>query len=214
MLKRTILIAEYDADLARFLTTQCRLLGFNVWQSPDALHALKGAYLAKPALMILDLDMPLGSESSIFEQFGIDRKWMRIPIIVLSRQPDEATIRRYQLAGARHVTKGPKLWTDLATAICQCLSAGHRTTEVDDAGSPADAGDHPDGPDESRRAPAATLPGSDRLSIQTRDDERVARTPATARAVGAAEASRIDWPDMNTNSTTAPAEQLSGRRAF
>ncbi len=122
MLKRTILIAEDDAELATFLTAECRKLGFEVFRSPDAMHALLGAHRVQPALMILDLNMPGGNGLSVCEMLASDRAVSHIPVIIMSGQSDPDTIRRCRLAGARYVCKGTNLWNELVAAMCQCLS--------------------------------------------------------------------------------------------
>jgi len=124
MTRRIILIAEDDFDLAQFLTTECRQLGFDVFRSPDAMHALLGAHRVKPSLMVLDLNMPGGNGLSVCEMLASDPELARIPTIIISGQSDPETIRRCRAAGARYVPKGPKLWNELAAAMCQCFS-GH-----------------------------------------------------------------------------------------
>jgi DNA-binding response OmpR family regulator len=129
MTQRTILIAEDDFDLAQFLTLECRRLGFDVFRSPDAMHALLGAHRVKPALMVLDLNMPGGNGLSVCEMLAGSPELARIPVIIISGQRDAETIRRCRAAGARYVPKGPNLWKELATQMCQCLS--NETAPVD-----------------------------------------------------------------------------------
>jgi DNA-binding response OmpR family regulator len=155
MRQRTILIADDDHDLAHFLTTQCRLLGFDVFRSPDAMHALLGAHRLKPSLMVLDLNMPGGNGLSVCEMLASDPEVSRIPVIIMSGQSDEDTILRCKMAGAWYVPKGPKLWIELAAAMCKCL--------IDDA-EPASL----DGIRPKRGTRAAQLPGADRESPGTR----------------------------------------------
>ena len=136
MEKRTILIAEDDADLAHFLALQCRQLGFDVFRSPDAMHALMGVHRLKPSLLVLDLNMPGGNGLSVCEMLASDRTIARIPVIIMSGQCDKDTVDRCKLAGAQFVPKGPKLWAELAAAIGRCLSSDSHTTRVDDPQSP------------------------------------------------------------------------------
>ncbi len=131
MAKRTILIAEDDFDLVRFLTTECRSLGFDVFRSSNALHALSGARRVNPALIVLDLNMPGGNGLSVCEMLASDHEKSRVPIIIMSGQTDTDTIRRCKLAGARFVAKGPRLWPELAAVMCDCLSVKPPPARID-----------------------------------------------------------------------------------
>jgi DNA-binding response OmpR family regulator len=140
--KRTVLIAEDDSDLAQFLTTELRVLGYDVFRSPDAMHALLGAHRLKPSLMLIDVNMPGGNGLSVCEMLASDRELCRIPVIMMSGRSDQETIRRCKLAGARFVAKGPALWSEIEAAIRHCLSDEPRSSDepkiaaVDNAHSP------------------------------------------------------------------------------
>jgi DNA-binding response OmpR family regulator len=123
--KQTIQIADDDFGLAQVLTMRCRKLGLDVFRSPDAMHALLGAHRLKPDLLLLDVNMPGGNGLNVCEFLSADSKLARTPVIIMSGQNDDDTIRRCRALGVPFVKKGPRLWSELQPLICKLL---HRET--------------------------------------------------------------------------------------
>jgi CheY-like chemotaxis protein len=149
MLKHTVLIAEDDLDLAHVLSRQFHSLGYNVFRSPDALHALLGVHRIKPSLIVMDLNMPGGNGLSVCEMLASDRETSHIPVIMISGYASAEMVQRTKLAGARFVPKGTNLLRELAVAVSQSVGD-----------EPQTAGSH------ELRLPASALPTQSQPEIE------------------------------------------------
>ncbi|HWB01210.1 MAG TPA: response regulator, partial [Pirellulales bacterium] len=130
---RTILIAEDDYELAHALTKRCREMDWDVFRSPDAMHALLGAHRIRPDLLLLDVQLSSGNGLSVAEFLKADKSGLaNIPIVVMSGRSDDEMVRRCQAIGARLVQKTPQLWNDLQPLIRDLLD-GKSLPEIDGA---------------------------------------------------------------------------------
>ncbi|HEX3870042.1 MAG TPA: response regulator [Pirellulales bacterium] len=124
---RRILIAEDDYALAQVLTKRCREIDLDVFRSPDAMHALLGVHRIRPDLLLLDVHLSSGSGLSVCEFLMADKSGLStIPVIIMSGQSDEETLRRCRSMGARFVQKGADLWSQLQPLIDELLSGETR----------------------------------------------------------------------------------------
>lgn len=98
-----ILVVEDDAPIAAGLVRGLKQAGFQVALATDGLLALEEAERERPALVVLDLNLP-GKDG-----FALLESWqarLRVPVIVLSaRQELEARLRSFGLGAADYLAK-------------------------------------------------------------------------------------------------------------
>jgi len=101
--KPTILIVEDDAEIRQFLQSSLQLNGF-ITASASTIEAAKQQFLsAKPALTILDLNLPDGDGATFIESI---RSYSDLPIIVLSaKQSEQEKVRCFDLGADDYIAK-------------------------------------------------------------------------------------------------------------
>lgn len=101
--KPTILIVEDDAEIRQFLQSSLQLNGF-LTASASTIEAAKQQFLsAKPALTILDLNLPDGDGAAFIESI---RCYSDLPIIVLSaKQSEHEKVRCFDLGADDYIAK-------------------------------------------------------------------------------------------------------------
>jgi DNA-binding response OmpR family regulator len=98
-----ILVVEDDPPIAAGLVRGLKLAGFQVVLATDGQLALEAAERERPALVVLDLNLP---ELDGFELLELWRTRLRVPIIVLTaRQELEARLRSFGLGAADYLAK-------------------------------------------------------------------------------------------------------------
>lgn len=122
----TILMIEDDLGHARLIEKNIRRAGVmnEVLHAADGTTALK--YLSeglttrqRPFLVLLDLNLPDMSGTTILEHLKSDPALRRFPVIVLTTTDDEREIQRcYDLGANVYITK-PVDYEDFTTAIRQ-----------------------------------------------------------------------------------------------
>lgn len=115
--RKTILLADDDADLLHTLTLRCKQLGLEVVSVADAMTALSTADFMCPDLICLDVEMPNGNGLAACEMISSDDRFTEIPLLIMTGRKDEATIRRCQEMGAHYLAKGGDLWRRMEVLI-------------------------------------------------------------------------------------------------
>ncbi|HEX4129203.1 MAG TPA: response regulator [Pirellulales bacterium] len=132
---RTVLIAEDDYELASVLTKRFRELDLDVFRSPDAMHALLGAHRIRPNLLLLDVHLSSGNGLCVCEFLASDKSGLAdIPVIIMSGQCDDETVRRCRSLGARFVKKSPQLWQQVQPLLRELLDGEAPQTAKTDGG--------------------------------------------------------------------------------
>lgn len=111
------IVADDDAALVQALSTRLKRLGYEVFRSPDAIHALLGAHHIRPRLMIVDVHMPGGNGISVCDMIYSDSGLKDIAVIVMTGDDDDVVARRCRELGADFVRKGPQLWEEIRQAL-------------------------------------------------------------------------------------------------
>ncbi len=119
---KTVLIADDDADLVELLTRRCRALGLEVDSASNAMTALGKAEEMLPDVAILDLRMPYGNGLSVCEMMASHEQLRDTPVILLTGDADEATIRRCHQLCAYYVPKSTDLWSRVEPLLCDVLN--------------------------------------------------------------------------------------------
>ena len=107
---RSILIADDDLDLVDALTRRCNALGLKVDVASNAMAALSRIHEHRPALVILDVNMPSGNGLGVCEMMANHEELWSIPVIMLTGHCDPETIRRCHAFSAYYVKKSADVW--------------------------------------------------------------------------------------------------------
>ena len=154
MSKPTVLIADDDTSLAEAISLRCRSMGLNTVISPDGLHAYGVITQNPPDLLILDMNMPGANGLYMCEDLSCDVRFAPIPVILLTGESNEDTIRRCEQLGAHYVWKGLDTWEKLKPLVSKLLGLpsdepgpASRATETPVPQSTTETTDpHPDRP--------------------------------------------------------------------
>ena len=93
-----ILVAEDDAVLREVYTKKFSLSGFQIRAVENGQKALEAMAVKMPAVLILDLNMPVLDGFSVMEKLPKDKR--SFPIIVLTNFGDDKTRQRATALGA------------------------------------------------------------------------------------------------------------------
>lgn len=121
-MKKTILIADDDADVVDLLARRCRALDLDVDSANNAMTALGKIEEYNPDVVILDVDMPQGNGLSVCEMMASHHDLRTIPVIMLTSSSQEDTIRRCHQLNAYYVLKCPDVWPRVEPLICELLA--------------------------------------------------------------------------------------------
>lgn len=98
---QTILLVEDDATLAEMYELKLTGAGFTVWRALNGSEALE--VLTKngaPALMLLDVMMPVMDGFQLLERLKADEKWKEIPVVMLTNLGQGEDMERGKKLGA------------------------------------------------------------------------------------------------------------------
>jgi CheY-like chemotaxis protein len=128
---KTVLIADDDDDVVELLTHRCRGLGLEVDSANNAMTALGKAEENPPDLAIIDVDMPYGNGLGVCEMMATHEQLCSIPVVVLTGNTNEGTVRRCHQLCAYYIPKCPDVWTRLEPLVRELL----KLDETKDAAS-------------------------------------------------------------------------------
>jgi DNA-binding response OmpR family regulator len=110
-----VLVAEGDADGSAALTAVLRLNGFDAREARTAGAALKATFETRPAVLVVDLDMPDGDGCALI------RRARRLPdppaVVVVTGHATESVRRAATAAGAAAYLLKPADPAELARLI-------------------------------------------------------------------------------------------------
>jgi len=81
---KTILVVDDEPDVRKFLKTALVEAGFNVITAGDGFEALQTIKKQIPDLISMDLAMPGKSGVAFYRDLVKNKKWSRIPIIIVT----------------------------------------------------------------------------------------------------------------------------------
>jgi CheY-like chemotaxis protein len=132
MTGKRIFIADDDEMLVKALTARCEQLGLEVATAHDGLTALTSILFFTPDVVLLDLDMPCGSGTSVLDLIANDPAYGDIPVIILTGTQNQATIQRCRELRASYIPKGADVWQRLEGVIRELLECpGRPRTPID-----------------------------------------------------------------------------------
>jgi DNA-binding response OmpR family regulator len=112
-LAATVLVADDDTDILRFIEINLRLEGFEVVTAQDGPDALAKAIAVQPDLVLLDVRMPSLDGYTICTRIRADPKLAAIPVIMVTANYGSAAVEAARQAGADDFLVKPFLPTTL-----------------------------------------------------------------------------------------------------
>lgn len=143
-----VLIADDDPQLVEVLSHRCRAMGLKVDAAGTAMEALQRIEVKRPAIVILDVDMPCGSGFGVCEMMSHHDQYKQIPIIMLTGKKDPETIRRCYDLSVFYVAKCGDVWPRIQPLLEELLEL--KPSLVDSAPAPERA----PAPSSAKPAPA------------------------------------------------------------
>jgi two-component system KDP operon response regulator KdpE len=123
MAKAKILVVDDDPDLVRALRLRLRANQYEVTTASDGYAAIASAQKERPALIILDLGLPVGDGFVVLERLQASDALSSIPVIVLSARDPQANEQRALRAGAAAFFQKPADNEELMNVIRVSLGA-------------------------------------------------------------------------------------------
>ncbi len=120
-----ILIIEDDNFLSELLTRKLSGSAFNVFSAKDGSTGLRMLEKSQPAIVLLDLMLPIKNGFDVLEAMHTNPLLKHIPVIVFSNISDNTSIERATSLGARaYLIKSNSTLDELIQKITEVVS-GH-----------------------------------------------------------------------------------------
>jgi DNA-binding response OmpR family regulator len=120
----TVLVADDDADIVRFIEVNLRLEGFAVVTARDGHEALTKALDLQPDVVLLDVLMPRIDGYTVCARLRADRRGATIPVILLTANFITADQEIARQAGADDFVVKPFDPNELMMRVKALLAAG------------------------------------------------------------------------------------------
>jgi two-component system, OmpR family, KDP operon response regulator KdpE len=124
MSKPKILVVDDDPDLVRALRLRLRANNYEVATASDGYSAIASAQKERPALIILDLGLPVGDGFVVLDRLQSSDALCGVPVIVLSARDPQANEERALRAGAAAFFQKPADNDELMNVIRVNLGPG------------------------------------------------------------------------------------------
>lgn len=124
MTKPKILVVDDDPDLVRALRLRLRASNYEVATATDGYTAIASAQKERPALIILDLGLPVGDGFVVLDRLQAIDALSSVPVIVLSARDPQSNEERALKAGAAAFFQKPADNDELMNMIRTSLSPG------------------------------------------------------------------------------------------
>jgi CheY-like chemotaxis protein len=122
MLKPVILIVDDERPYVDLLGELLEKYGLEAQTAYDAGDALFRLRAKKPDLILMDLKMPQMDGLSLIDRLRSNRKWQKIPIIVVSAKTGREDQQAALAAGANRFLSKPFSSKDLVTVLGEFVS--------------------------------------------------------------------------------------------
>ena len=126
MMKPKILVVDDDPDLVRALRLRLRANNYEVATASDGYAAIACAQKERPALIILDLGLPVGDGFVVLDRLQNSDTLAGIPVIVLSARDPQSNEERALKAGAAAFFQKPADNDELMNVIRVSVSPGQQ----------------------------------------------------------------------------------------
>jgi two-component system chemotaxis response regulator CheY len=98
---RQVLVVDDSETVRREIAQSLKHAGFIPLEAGDGVAGLKLAQEQKPALIILDVNMPRMNGLEMLEHLRLDFATANIPVVILTTEAEELMIERARKAGAK-----------------------------------------------------------------------------------------------------------------
>ncbi len=122
MPRAKILVVDDDPDLVRALRLRLRANNYEVATATDGYSAIASAQKERPALIILDLGLPVGDGFVVLDRLQNIDALSSVPVIVLSARDPQSNEERALKAGAAAFFQKPADNDELMNVIRVSLS--------------------------------------------------------------------------------------------
>lgn len=123
MPRHKILVVDDDPDLLRAMRLRLRANNYEVSTASDGYAAIASAQKERPALIILDLGLPVGDGFVVLDRLQNSDALSTIPVIVLSARDPQMNEERALKAGALAFFQKPADNDELLHVIQDSLEA-------------------------------------------------------------------------------------------
>ncbi len=105
-MKKRVLIADDSSTVRKFVAFSLRLQGLEVIPAVDGMDALEKASRTRIDLAVVDLNMPNMNGFELIQHLRNSEDYRDLPIIILSSEKSEDSVRRGKEVGANvYLTK-------------------------------------------------------------------------------------------------------------
>jgi two-component system KDP operon response regulator KdpE len=130
MTKPKILVVDDDPDLVRALRLRLRASNYEVATATDGYSAIASAQKERPALIILDLGLPVGDGFVVLDRLQAIDALSGVPVIVLSARDPQSNEERALKAGAAAFFQKPADNDELMNMIRVSISPGEQQQQM------------------------------------------------------------------------------------
>jgi CheY-like chemotaxis protein len=123
MKRKSVLIADDNADMLELLRWVFEVEGFAVRTAEDGEAALGAVNESRPDVVITDLMMPGVSGLEFIRRLRLAPEWADIPVIAVSAYPEDF-LGQAHAAGATRVLRKPLEFSELMQVVNECLADG------------------------------------------------------------------------------------------
>jgi DNA-binding response OmpR family regulator len=121
-----VLVAEDDEDILRLVEIRLQQEGYEVLCAKDGETALRLAAERRPALALLDVQMPKVNGYEVTRRLRADEATHRMAIIILTASVRDTELERAFDAGADDFLRKPFSPSDLASRVRAVLESAAR----------------------------------------------------------------------------------------
>jgi two-component system KDP operon response regulator KdpE len=118
---KKILVVDDEPNIVRVIAERLHAHGYEVITASDGLYAVIKAHNDKPDLIILDVRMPAGGGTSVFENLRMTSDTKMIPVIFITAYPDDELRRQVMEMGAEDFVAKPFDADDLLVKVRKAL---------------------------------------------------------------------------------------------
>jgi CheY-like chemotaxis protein len=121
---KKILVVDDKATSRELLRSVLENEGYIVVEAADGLEAIQKAHAEKPALILLDLQLPVRSGYEVLAELRSDLRYATLPIIALTASAMEGDQEKALAAGFTAYLTKPVALTHLRVEIKRILQSG------------------------------------------------------------------------------------------
>lgn len=98
--KTKVLVIEDEPALRDIYSTKLRMEGFEVLEAVDGIEGLDSALQHSPAIILLDVVLPIKDGFEVLKDLKMNSKTKEIPVVILSNLGQDEDITRAKSLGA------------------------------------------------------------------------------------------------------------------